>query len=143
VLRVTPFRSLERPESRAHECLDTRGTLQFLGTLVGAAITALLVVLDWPGTGRVVAVVVVFGVLHLLEAAVLTPKIVGKKVGLGEAGALFAVLAGGKLLGLTGVLLAVPLAASVAVLARRALRFYERSAFYSDREAGPTGSGAS
>ncbi len=68
--------------------------------------------------------------LHLLEAAVLTPKLVGKKVGLGEVGALFAVLAGGQLLGLTGVLLAVPIAASIAVLVRRAVRFYESTDFF-------------
>jgi predicted PurR-regulated permease PerM len=61
---------------------------------------------------------------------VLTPRIVGKRVGLGETGALFAVLAGGKLLGFTGVLLAVPIAASVAVLIRRLAHYYERSEFF-------------
>ncbi len=106
--------------------------IPFLGTFVGAAITVLVVAADWQGPTPLIAVGIVFVVLHLLEAAVLTPKIVGKKVGLGELGALFAVLAGGKLLGFTGVLLAVPLAASVAVLVRRALAAYERSLFFTD-----------
>ena len=104
--------------------------IPFLGTAVGAAITMTLVFLDFQGWWQVGAVGGVFIVLHLLEAAVLTPKIVGKKVGLGEAGALFAVLAGGKLLGFTGVLLAVPLAASIAVLLRHAVGYYERSDFF-------------
>lgn len=108
--------------------------IPFLGTFVGAGITAALILLDWQGPTQLAWVGVIFVALHLLEAAVLTPKIVGKKVGLSEAGALFAVVAGGQLLGLTGVLLAVPLAASVAVLVRRVLRMYEQSTFYGARD---------
>src|SRR5689334_12531808 len=69
-------------------------------------------------------------VLHLLEAAVLTPKIVGHRVGLSETGALFAVVAGGKLLGFVGVVLAVPIAATTAVLIRYAVRYYEHTSFF-------------
>jgi len=69
-------------------------------------------------------------VLHLLEAAVLTPKIVGHRVGLSESGALLAVVAGGKLLGFVGVVLAVPLAATTAVLVRYAMRYYEHTSFF-------------
>lgn len=104
--------------------------IPFLGTFVGAGITAVLILLNWQGPEQAIAIVIAFVVLHLIEAAVLTPKLVGKRVGLGESGALFAVLAGGQLLGLAGVLLAVPLAASVAVLIRRFLRYYEESEFF-------------
>lgn len=104
--------------------------IPFLGTFVGAGLTAVVLAFQWQGPTVAIAVVAVFVVLHLLEAAVLTPKLVGKKVGLGELGALFAVLAGGKLLGFVGVLLAVPLAASVAVLLRRVFSYYEGSHFY-------------
>jgi hypothetical protein len=68
--------------------------------------------------------------LHLLEAAVLTPKIVGHRVGLSESGALLAVVAGGKLLGFVGVVLAVPIAATTAVLVRYAVRYYEHTSFF-------------
>ena len=60
----------------------------------------------------------------------LTPKIVGHRVGLSESAALFAVVAGGKLLGFVGILLAVPIAATVAVLIRHAFRTYEKSQFF-------------
>jgi predicted PurR-regulated permease PerM len=106
--------------------------IPFLGTIVGAIITACLVLLDWQGPGQIIALGGVFLVLHMLEAAVLTPKIVGHRVGLSEVGALFAVLAGGKLLGFTGVLLAVPMAAAIAVLVRRVFRYYEESEFFTD-----------
>ncbi len=104
--------------------------IPFLGTIVGAALTMLLLLLDYQGAGQIAGVGGVFVVLHLLEAAVLTPKIVGHRVGLSEVAALFAVVAGGTLLGFFGILLAVPLAASIAVLVRRAYGAYEKSEFY-------------
>ena len=106
--------------------------IPFIGTFVGLAVTAIVIVLNWPGGAVAGAVGGVFVVLHLLEAAVLTPKIVGHKVGLSESAALFAVLAGGKLLGFIGILLAVPLAATAAVLIRHGVRRYERSTFFGD-----------
>jgi predicted PurR-regulated permease PerM len=106
--------------------------IPFVGTFVGLAVTAIVIVLNWPGGGVAAAVGAVFVVLHLLEAAVLTPKIVGHKVGLSESAALFAVLAGGKLLGFIGIVLAVPLAATAAVLIRHGVRRYEKSTFFGD-----------
>ena len=106
--------------------------IPFIGTFVGLAVTAVVIALNWPGGGTAGAVGGVFVGLHLLEAAVLTPKIVGHKVGLSESAALFAVLAGGKLLGFIGILLAVPLAATAAVLIRHAVRRYEKTHFFGE-----------
>lgn len=104
--------------------------IPFVGTFVGASI-ALLVTLADGGTLQVLGMVAgVIVVLHLLEAGVLTPKIVGHRVGLSESGALLAVVAGGKLLGFVGVVLAVPIAATTAVVVRYAVRFYEHTAFF-------------
>jgi predicted PurR-regulated permease PerM len=104
--------------------------IPFVGTFVGAAIAIGITLLDWQGIEPVVGVGVVIVVLHLLEAMVLTPKIVGHRVGLSESAALFAVVAGGKLLGFVGILLAVPLAATVAVLLRHVVRYYETTDFF-------------
>lgn len=104
--------------------------IPFIGTFVGAAIAGIVTVADGAGaqTLGLVAAVIIF--LHVLEAGVLTPKIVGHRVGLSETGALFAVVAGGKLLGFVGVVLAVPLAATCAVLVRYAVRYYEHTEFF-------------
>ena len=104
--------------------------IPFVGTAVGAGIAA-LVTLGAGGDMQTLALVgAVIVVLHLVEAAILTPKIVGHRVGLSESGALLAVVAGGKLLGFVGVVLAVPIAATVAVLVRYAVRYYETTAFF-------------
>jgi predicted PurR-regulated permease PerM len=104
--------------------------IPYVGAVVGLGLALLMVVLDWHGPGPLVGVLGVFAVLHALESWVLTPKLVGAKVGLGEAAALFAVVAGGHLLGFVGMMLAIPLAACAAVLVRRAVGYYERSQFY-------------
>jgi len=106
--------------------------IPFVGTFVGAIVAIGVTLLDWHGLQPVLTVAGVIVVLHLLEAMVLTPKIVGHRVGLSESAALFAVVAGGKLLGFVGVLLAVPLAATIAVLLRHAVRYYEATEFFGD-----------
>ncbi len=104
--------------------------IPFVGTFVGASIALLVTLADGGSMQTIASVAGVILVLHLLEAAILTPKIVGHRVGLSESGALLAVVAGGKLLGFVGVVLAVPIAATVAVLVRHAIHFYQHTAFY-------------
>jgi predicted PurR-regulated permease PerM len=104
--------------------------IPFVGTFVGAAIAATVTLADGASLQTLGLVGSVILVLHVLEAGVLTPKIVGHRVGLSESAALIAVIAGGKLLGFVGVVLAVPLAATFAVLVRLAVRYYEHTSFF-------------
>ncbi len=104
--------------------------IPFVGTFVGAAVAMLVTIADGGSAQMVGEVALVILCLHVLEAGVLTPKIVGHRVGLSESGALFAVVAGGKLLGFVGVVLAVPIAATVAVVVRYAVKYYEHTEFF-------------
>ncbi len=104
--------------------------IPFIGTFVGAAIAATVTLADGGSLQTLSLVGAVILVLHVLEAGVLTPKIVGHRVGLSESGALLAVVAGGKLLGFVGVVLAVPLAATFAVLVRYGVKYYEHTSFF-------------
>src|SRR5215468_11461844 len=104
--------------------------IPFVGTFVGASVALLVTLAAGGGLQMLGLVAGVILCLHLLEAAVLTPKIVGHRIGLSESGALLAVVAGGKLLGFVGVVLAVPIAATTAVVVRYAIRFYEHTAFF-------------
>ena len=104
--------------------------IPFVGTFVGATIAMIVTLADGGNSSTLLAVAAVILCLHLLEAGVLTPKITGHRVGLSESGALFAVVAGGKLLGFVGVVLAVPIAATCAVLARHAVHYYEHTQFF-------------
>ncbi|HEY1096105.1 MAG TPA: AI-2E family transporter, partial [Alphaproteobacteria bacterium] len=72
----------------------------------------------------------IFAVGQFIEGNFLTPKLVGERIGLHAVWVIFALLAGGKLFGFTGLLLAVPVAAMVGVLVRHSLRWYENSEMY-------------
>ncbi len=78
---------------------------------------------------------VVFGVGQTLEGMVLTPKMVGDKVGLHPVAVIFAVLAGGQLFGFLGVLLALPVASALNVLVRYADVQYRKSHLFTSKPA--------
>ncbi len=96
------------------------------GLLVGLGIAAVQFA-EWP---MVAVVAAVFVVGQLAESYVLTPRLVGGRIGLHPVWIIFALLAGGALFGFTGVLLAVPAAAVIGVLIRFALKHYLASPLY-------------
>ncbi|MGO4223149.1 AI-2E family transporter [Lysobacter sp. TAF61] len=96
------------------------------GILLGV-IAALVQFGDWQ---HVAGVLVVFGIGQVIESYVLTPKLVGDRIGLHPVAVIFAVLAGGQLFGFLGMLLALPVAAVVNVLLRYAQERYRHSRLY-------------
>ena len=77
-------------------------------------------------------VALVFGVGQALEGMLLTPLLVGDKIGLHPVAVIFAVMAGGQLFGFVGVLLALPVAAVIMVIVRHAQEIYRQSGLYSE-----------
>lgn len=96
------------------------------GLIVGVGI-ALFQFDNWV-TIATVAGIFLFG--QTLESYVLTPRLVGDKVGLHPVWIIFALMAGGALFGFTGILLAVPVAAVIGVLSRFAIKRYLESPLY-------------
>ena len=79
-------------------------------------------------------IVAVFMVGQALEGTVLTPLLVGDKIGMHPVAVIFAILAGGELFGFTGVLLALPVAAVIMVLVRHVQDLYKDSQVYKGSE---------
>ncbi len=77
-----------------------------------------------------IAVAVVFGSGQVLEGFFLTPRIVGKRIGLHPLAVVFTLLAFGQIFGFFGVLLALPASAIILVALRRLGRVYFDSPFY-------------
>ncbi|KQQ56852.1 hypothetical protein ASF84_06685 [Pseudomonas sp. Leaf127] len=75
-------------------------------------------------------IVAVFMVGQALEGMVLTPLLVGDRIGLHPVAVIFAILAGGELFGFTGILLALPVAAVIMVLLRHVHTLYKASDVY-------------
>jgi predicted PurR-regulated permease PerM len=110
--------------------------IPFVGTFVGAVMALGMALVqfppDWMG---VVKVAVVFVIGQMLEGNVLSPKLVGDRVGLHPVWIMFALLAGGALFGFVGVLIAVPVAAVVGVLVRHLIARYRDSQYYRGADA--------
>lgn len=102
----------------------------YLGFIVGVIAAAIASLTQTPDLLQLIPVLIVFGVGQALEGMVLTPWLVGDRVGLHPVAVIFAVLAGGQLFGFVGVLLALPVAAVIAVLLRHALVRYTDSELY-------------
>ena len=80
---------------------------------------------------------VVFMIGQMLEGMLLTPMLVGDRIGLHPVAVIFAVLAGGQLFGFTGILLALPVAAVIMVLLRHVHELYQLSDLYQRTTPGP------
>lgn len=102
----------------------------YMGFIVGISIATLAAFFQFHAWMPILGVGVVFTVGQLLEGMVLTPLLVGDRIGLHPVAVIFAIMAGGQLFGFTGVLLALPAAAVIMVLLRHAHRNYKDSELY-------------
>jgi predicted PurR-regulated permease PerM len=106
--------------------------IPYVGAFTGFVISMIAAIYQFNDWQSIAMVAVAFGTVQVLEGAFLTPKIIGGKVGLHPLWIIFAILAGGFLLGFVGVLIAVPLAAMIGVLVRYGVKAYLASPFYND-----------
>ncbi|KAB7771968.1 AI-2E family transporter [Xanthomonas maliensis] len=112
--------------------------IPYLGATTGIVLAVLAAIVQAQGLDLqlLIGVGVVFTVGQLLESYVLTPRIVGDKIGLHPVAVIFAVMAGGQLFGFLGMLLALPVAAVANVLLRYAHERYTQSELYAGQRAG-------
>ena len=105
--------------------------IPYVGSLVGGTLAIGLALFqfwgDWVSIGIIAAI---FAVGQFIEGNILTPKLVGNSVGLHPVWLLFALSAFGSVFGFVGMLVAVPIAASIGVLARFGMGQYQTSLLY-------------
>jgi predicted PurR-regulated permease PerM len=105
--------------------------IPYVGSTTGLVLSLGVAIAQfWPEWTWIVTVLGVFMVGQFLEGNILSPKLVGDSVGLHPVWLIFALLAFGYLFGFVGLLVAVPLAATIGVLARFALKRYLASSLY-------------
>lgn len=102
----------------------------YLGFIVGIAIASIAALMQFQEAMPLLYVAIVFMTGQMLEGMLLTPLLVGDKIGLHPVAVIFAVLAGGQLFGFVGILLALPVAAVIAVVLRHAHESYTSSELY-------------
>jgi predicted PurR-regulated permease PerM len=105
--------------------------IPYVGSMTGLIVSlAVAVAQFWPEWTSIATVLGIFIIGQFVEGNVLSPKLVGESVGIHPVWLIFALLAFGYLLGFVGLLVAVPLAATIGVLVRFALRRYLASSLY-------------
>lgn len=90
----------------------------YLGFVFGIGLAGLTVILEPDPLLRLLGVVATFAIAQMIEGSVLTPKLVGDRIGLHPVFVIFSIAAGGQLFGFFGILLALPAAAVISVLVR-------------------------
>ncbi len=102
----------------------------YLGMITGLSLATLAAVMQFPSFSGVLWVWGVFGAGQLIEGMVVTPWLVGERVGLHPLAVIFALLAFGQLFGFFGLLLALPLSAILLVTLRHGKAWYLSSSMY-------------
>jgi len=102
----------------------------YLGLVFGFVPAAILTFMQTQDWVLVFGVAGVFAVVQGLEGMIITPRIVGEKIGLHPVAIILAVLLGAEFFGLVGVIVSVPVAAALNVLFTHGLNEYKASSFY-------------
>jgi len=106
--------------------------IPYVGTVLGAVTAILLSLSQTPGWHGVLMVLLVFGCGQALNDYVIQPRFLGGRVGLPAVWVIFSLFAGAAAFGFLGIMLAVPVTATLGVLARFWLRRYLNSPLYLD-----------
>ena len=104
--------------------------IPYLGYATGLILALLVATLQFAGWGPIIAVLIVYGIGQLLESFLLTPFLVGERIGLHPLAVIFALMAFGQLFGFFGVLAALPASAALLVGLREVRTLYLASGFY-------------
>jgi predicted PurR-regulated permease PerM len=102
----------------------------YLGFIIGILVSSVAAMMQFQDINILFYVAIVFTIGQLIEGFLLTPMLVGDKIGLHPVAVIFAIMAGGQLFGFAGVLLALPVAAVIMVLLRFAHLRYIGSDVY-------------
>ncbi|MCH8078507.1 MAG: AI-2E family transporter [Proteobacteria bacterium] len=102
----------------------------YLGFIVGIGVAGIAGFMQFHDIIHLVYILIVFGFGQVIEGMILSPLLVGDRIGLHPVAVIFAVMAGGQLFGIVGVLVALPVAAVIVVLLRHVQERYLESNLY-------------
>jgi predicted PurR-regulated permease PerM len=105
--------------------------MPYVGSLFALVVSlSFAIVQGWPSWNLFLLALAVVGSGQFLDGNVLSPKLVGKSIGLHPVWLMFALVAFGALFGFTGLLIAVPMSAAIGVVARHLIALYLVSPVY-------------
>ena len=106
--------------------------IPYVGTGTGIVLASALALFQFHDFKHIIYILITFGVGQILEGTVITPRIMGKGLGLSPVMVILSILICSQLLGFLGLLLAVPIAATVKVFIDEFLLKYKSSQYYKE-----------
>ena len=111
-------------------CAGLLSIIPLVGSTIGLLVSVFVAWFQSGAWDFVAIIAAIFLIGQFVEGNILTPKLLGGSVGLHPLWILFALMAGGAMFGIVGMLLAVPVAAVIGVLAGFAITQYKNSSYY-------------
>lgn len=106
--------------------------IPYLGVLSGLVFSFIIGLAQFSGSGNLLEILAVFAIGHMLEGGLVTPFLVGGRIGLNPIMIILALMVFGKVFGIVGILLALPLSTIAVVLLRHTKRYYQNTHYYKD-----------
>lgn len=104
--------------------------IPYVGFAFGFAAAFITALANFEGVGALIGLSIAYGIVQFIESFIITPRIVGDKVGLTPFEAILALIVLGNLFGFLGLFLAIPVGAVTKILFRHLLAEYKKTAFY-------------
>jgi len=104
--------------------------IPFIGTIISFVLTLTVGYLTFGATSKLLYIVVIYLVGNTCESYILTPKIIGDKIGLHPLWIIFSIFACGSLFGFVGIFFAIPIAGITKILLSNIIKLYKSSRFY-------------
>ncbi|WP_269460568.1 AI-2E family transporter [Polynucleobacter necessarius] len=104
--------------------------IPYIGIALGFTLAGLSALLQFGPDSEIIGALILFGIGQFLESFLLTPRLVGERIGLHPIAVLFVLLLFGKLFGFFGVFLALPISAASLVLLQYLWSIYTQSSWY-------------
>jgi predicted PurR-regulated permease PerM len=106
--------------------------IPYAGFVIGLTTALVIGFANFSGMNFIFGIILVYAIIQALESFVITPKIVGDKVGLSAFATMLALIIGGNLMGLTGMLIAIPTAAILKSVLAELKKEYQLLGLYQD-----------
>ncbi|XVN41673.1 MAG: AI-2E family transporter [Rickettsia endosymbiont of Argas persicus] len=104
--------------------------IPFIGTFISFLLTITIGYLTFGATTKLFYIMVIYLIGNVCESYILTPKIIGDKIGLHPLWIIFSIFACGSLFGFVGIFFAIPIAGITKILLLNIIKFYKSSKFY-------------
>ncbi len=109
------------------------GVIPYVGSTIGLITALIFAITNYNGLGTFIGIILVFIIIQTLEGTIITPRLVGNKVGLNALSTLLALIIGGNLFGLLGMLIAIPVTAVLKNITKDLIIEYRQLNFYNQQ----------